>query len=661
MKNHLEGQTSPYLLQHAENPVDWYPWGTEAFEKAKRENKPVFLSIGYSACHWCHVMARECFEDEETAQILNQFFISVKVDREERPDVDSVYMDVCTLFTGSGGWPTSVFLTPDKKPFFAGTYFPKKGGGPMMGFDDLLLTFAEQWRTQKDALEAAGERAVRHLRQNQINEAAAAKPGRASYPDHRLIRKAVLSFEKSYDPQFGGFGGAPKFPMPHTLIFLIEYYEKSGDKGALDMALKTLLQMYRGGMCDHLGGGFCRYSTDRYFLAPHFEKMLYDNALMILAYGRAYLSVRDTLYLEIAEKTARYVLRELRDPAGGFYSAQDADSEGEEGKFYLFTKAELMQLLGEEEGMRFCEAYDITERGNFQGKNIPNLLRNQEYRQLPVQTAERVFQYRRKRTAPGTDHKILTSWNGLMIAALSFLYRLTGKQEYLEAAEQAAAFIGSMLTDGDDIFVGCCRGKRAGKGFLADYAFYAYALLCLYEATLCERYLERAEALCRNVLEEFRDEEHGGFYLYGAHGEQLITRPKETYDGAMPAGATVMSYVLVKLSNLREGTRFFEEAKEQVQFLCEKTAEYPAGSCFFLLALMQYLDPPEHIACVTEHPEELRDLPLRLTPGTDVTVQAPTSERPLLDGKTTYYVCRGHTCFPPVTELTQATDLKDEP
>lgn len=647
MKNHLADQTSPYLLQHAENPVEWYPWGEEAFEKAKRENKPVFLSIGYSACHWCHVMAKECFENEETAALLNRYFVSVKVDREERPDLDRVYMDACTLFTGSGGWPASIFLTPEGKPFFAGTYFPKKTTYGMTGFDDLLRLIHEKWEQDKEAVEHTGESALRQLLESQKQEEAE----HAEFPDFRLIKKAVLYLRKSFDKTYGGFGNAPKFPMPHNLLFLLDYYEKSGDGEILGMIEKTLLQMYRGGLYDHIGSGFSRYSTDRYFLAPHFEKMLYDNALLIMAYIRAYSVTGDLLYREIAEKTARYILREMTDGEGGFYSAQDADSEGEEGKYYLLGYDEILRLLGEEAGTRFCRTYGITAAGNFKGKNIPNLLGNDAYRTLPEKLTERVYRYRKTRAVLNTDDKILTSSCALMIAALACLYRITGTDRYLEAAVRAERFLEKNHMDGDVVFVSTRQGRRAGRGFLEDYAFYAYALLYLHEAQPLGGYLERAAAVCKEAVRQFRDPVRGGFYLYGEAGEQLITRPKETYDGALPSGNSAMAYVLVKLSNLLQEAFFLEEAKKQVLFCCKSCGAYPAGSCFFLPALMQYLDPPEHIACVTEQPEELRELPLRLKPGVDVVVCRPDGNRPLLNGKTTYYVCKGRKCEPPVNEL----------
>ena len=369
MSNHLKNQTSPYLIQHAENPVDWYPWCEEAFERARKEDKPVFLSIGYSTCHWCHVMAHESFEDEEIAEILNKNFVSIKVDKEERPDIDSIYMSVCQAITGSGGWPTTIFMTAEQQPFFAGTYFPKSSVNGHTGFKELLEAVTEKWNSDRDALIESAEEIIAFLDSKASNA--------ATFSDEKsLINQAMVQYERTFDEKYGGFGTAPKFPTPHNLLFLMRRYEKSGDKHALLMAEKTLTQMYRGGIFDHIGGGFSRYSTDQFFLVPHFEKMLYDNGLLIMAYSKAYQLTRKRMYRHAAEKTAEFIMREMTAPDGGFYSAQDADSDGEEGKFYLLEPEEIRQVLDEEGTKEFCRIFDITERGNFEGKNIPNLLKS---------------------------------------------------------------------------------------------------------------------------------------------------------------------------------------------------------------------------------------------------------------------------------------------
>ncbi len=494
MSNHLQHESSPYLLQHAENPVDWYPWCAEAFRRAKEEDKPVFLSIGYSTCHWCHVMAHESFEDPEIAELLNIWFISIKVDKEERPDIDSIYMAVCQAFTGSGGWPTSIFMTAEQKPFFAGTYFPKSSRGGMIGLRELLTAIHQKWERDRTLLLRQAEEIVSELDHSE-------KSGGS--PDTVILEDAVSLYRQTYDRKHSGFGGAPKFPTPHNLLFLLAWYERHGDAACLEMAEHTLTQMYRGGLFDHIGYGFCRYSTDARFLVPHFEKMLYDNALLILAYCKAYAVTKKTLYLEIAEKTAAYILREMTSPEGGFYSAQDADSDGEEGKFYLLTPGEVTALLGLEEGEAFCRHFDITPGGNFEEKSIPNLLNSDPADKRFDVDMERVQQYRKTRCALHLDDKILTSWNSLMIAAMCQLYRLSGNTAYLTAAKRADSFIREHLMENGTLFVSFRDGRRGVRGFLDDYAACIFAQLSLYGATLEQEHLDRAEGLCETVLSLF--------------------------------------------------------------------------------------------------------------------------------------------------------------
>ena len=433
MSNQLKSETSPYLLQHAENPVNWYPWCEEAFEKAKEENKPVFLSIGYSTCHWCHVMAHESFEDNKTAEILNMYFISIKVDREERPDIDSVYMSVCQAFTGSGGWPMSIFMTWDKKPFFAGTYFPPDSRYGMPGFLELLNTIAKQWNSNRAELLDFAEEIIEHLKNTESTE--------NSQINSDLIQRAVQIFERTFDSTYGGFGHDPKFPVPHNLLFLMLYAKQNNNPNALKMAEKTLLQMRKGGIFDHIGYGFSRYSTDKYFLAPHFEKMLYDNALLIMAYVSAYSITDNNIYLDTAEKTAEYILNEMTSEDGGFYSAQDADSDGVEGKYYTFSLNEIIDVLGEEKGKKFAEIFDITEGGNYEGMNIPNLLKSNDLKTEFTEEIKKLYGYRKNRFMLHLDDKILLSWNSLMIAALSMLYRVTRNKKYLKTAQNSQEFI----------------------------------------------------------------------------------------------------------------------------------------------------------------------------------------------------------------------------
>ena len=646
MQNHLRGETSPYLLQHVDNPVDWYPWGEEAFRKAREEDKPVFLSIGYSTCHWCHVMAHESFEDAEIADLLNRYFVSIKVDKEERPDVDSIYMAVCQVFTGSGGWPTSIFMTADQKPFFAGTYFPKSTRGRMIGLRELLILIHQKWSSERQILIDQAEEIVAHL--------AKADESGGVPANTDLIHSAVGLYKHIYDWENGGFGRAPKFPTPHNLLFLLTCYERQGDPECLKMAEHTLLQMYRGGLFDHIGFGFCRYSTDERFLAPHFEKMLYDNALLILAYCKAYEVTRKPLYLDVAEKTAAYILREMTSSEGGFYSAQDADSDGEEGKYYLFVPEELKKLLGQQEREDFCRQFDITEGGNFEGKNIPNLLKSDYEYRYDAKVLDRVLQYRKERNFLHLDDKILTAWNGLMIAAMCRLYQNSGNQIYLDVAKHADSFIQTNLCDENGLYVSWRDGKRGVKGFLGDYAAYLFAQLALYSATLEEDYLTRAQQLCRDVQAKFSDEKNGGFYLYGAENESLILRPKDDYDGAIPSGNSFMAWNLVRLSQLTSDEEYGRKAQEQLKFLGAKAQQTPGGYGMFLLALLDDVTPPAKVTVVLGERENIGTLPVTIPPDKAVTLlRNPTEEYPLKDGKATFYVCKGYSCLPPVNDLSE--------
>lgn len=579
LSNRLQYETSPYLLQHKDNPVDWYPWCEEAFERAREEDKPIFLSIGYSACHWCHVIAHESFEDQEIAELLNQHFISIKVDKEERPDIDGVYMAVCQAFTGSGGWPTSIFMTWEQKPFFAGTYFPRTTQGGRIGLRELLWKIQNVWEHDRESLLRQSEQIIHHL--NQSDE----RKGEISL---KFVRLAVESYQRVYDSQYGGFGQAPKFPAPHNLLFLLSYYERCQDADCLSMAEHTLLQMYRGGLFDHIGFGFCRYSTDSRFLVPHFEKMLYDNALLILAYCKAYTVTKKKLYLHIAEKTAEYILREMSSEEGGFYSAQDADSEGEEGKYYLFTPDEIIRVLGKENGEIFNKQYGIEEKGNFEGKNILHLLESDPEDETLSSFLTQLYQYRKNRYALHLDDKILTSWNSLMIAAMCELYLASQRENYLQAALRADVFIQADLMEADTLFVSCRKGQRGVKGFLDDYASYIFAQLALHQVTLEERYLTRADKMCQKVIHDFGDKA-GGFYLYSHYGEKLILRPKETYDGAIPSGNSLMAYNLVRLSSLTDQPLYQEAVKQQLQYMAADASKYPTGYGMYWTALLEYL------------------------------------------------------------------------
>lgn len=694
MSNHLKGQSSPYLLQHAENPVEWFPWGNEAFEKAKQEDKPVFLSIGYSTCHWCHVMAHESFEDPKTADILNRYFVSVKVDREERPDIDSVYMNVCQALTGSGGWPMSIFMTAGQKPFFAGTYFPPVSRYGTTGFPDLLLAIAEKWQNDRQELLESAEQILAHV--NRQSEA-------ESLPKEthkNLPEKAAEILSRSFDKAYGGFGQAPKFPTPHNLIFLTLYSRIKQQKTALEEVVLTLDKMRRGGIFDQIGYGFSRYSTDRYFLVPHFEKMLYDNALLILAYCAAYKASGEKALLDTAEKTAEYIFREMTGGEGEFYSAQDADSDGEEGKYYVWSYEEICGIHGIERGEQFCAYFGITKEGNFEGRNIPNLLNGNSLSDGFDKEKKALYDYRKSRAALHLDDKILTAWNSLMICAMSVLYRITGNPSYLSAAEKAVWFIENYLTEGNILYVSCRNKVRSGKGFLDEYAYYTAALISLYEVSGRPFYLRRGAQICREARKQFEDE-RGGYFLYGKENSPLISRPKERYDGALPSGNSMMAYCLVRLSQLMEdqnisahmddgadskknyGDDFLQAARKQLTFMAAEAEHYPAGYSMYLIAQLLYENPPQKIMVVLSQEDHMEDIMARLPLYADVKMsvesvkngeqlkngkivenvenysnsrnsepyQAEAEGYKLINGKTTYYVCKDHTCFPPSNQI----------
>ncbi len=655
MSNRLSTERSPYLLQHAENPVDWRPWGPEVFEEAKRTDKPVLLSIGYSTCHWCHVMAHESFEDETVAQAVNAAFLPVKVDREERPDVDAVYMAACLAMNGSGGWPLTVLLTPDQKPFWAGTYLPKDQ------LLHLLRKAARLWREDRAGVLVTGDTLTAHLQQE-----GQARPGT---PSRELVRQAVSQFAQSYDERWGGFGAAPKFPTPHNLIFLLRYAQLAKEEHAREMALHTLNNMYRGGLFDHVGGGFSRYSTDQHWLVPHFEKMLYDNALLALAYTEAFQHARCPIYGEITRRTLDYVLRELSGPQGGFCCGQDADSDGVEGKYYALIPDELAQALGGVDGLRFCQWYGITPEGNFEGKSIPNLLGQSQFDQDSEDMAalrEQVYAYRLSRTALHRDDKVLTAWNGLVIAALARAGLVLDEPWYLDAARQTAEFLAEKLTTSDGRLLARWRdGDAAHPGKLDDYAFLAYGLLELYSATFDASYLTRAVGLADCLLKLFFDGERGGFYPYASNGEQLLTRTKEAYDGAMPSGNSIAALVLFRLSRLTGEMRWREAADLQLSWLAGAAEGYPAGHGFAMLACLEELWPTAELVITAQKPpEELRGF-LREAPRLGLTVLVKTQENagtlaalapftkdyPIPAQGAQYYLCQGGACAQPVDSI----------
>ena len=643
MGNKLVNETSPYLLQHADNPVNWYPWCEEAFCRAKTENKPIFLSIGYSTCHWCHVMAHESFEDSKTADILNEHFISIKVDREERPDIDSVYMSVCQAFTGSGGWPMSIFMTWDKKPFYAGTYFPPSSRYGMPSFSELLSTIVNQWNINQTGILESAEEMIRHLKIMHSNE---------NYKtDDNLIQRALQIFENTFDSVYGGFGNAPKFPTPHNLLFLMLYAKQYSNSTAMKMAEKTLIQMRKGGIYDHIGYGFSRYSTDRFYLAPHFEKMLYDNAMLIIAYVSAYSITNNNIYLDTAKKTAEYIINEMTSEDGGFYSAQDADSEGVEGKYYTFSLKEIIDILGEDKGMMFAKNFDITKDGNFEGVNIPNLLKSDDLKTELEEEIKKLYRYRKTRFKLHLDDKILLSWNSMMIVAMSMLYRVTKDIKYLRISQKAQEFIENNMSDGLKLYTSFRSGKHSQSAFLDDYAFYVTALIELYNSTLEKAYIEKAEKFCKETVKIFMDHKEGGFYLSESKSTELFTNPKETYDGAIPSGNSVIAYNLVRLYGITQKDEYKELLEKQIKFMNSKTDEYPAGNSMFLIVMLLNEDYIPHITIALKDNQDLNQMKQRLPFIANVSVVTDDARYPLINNKTTFYVCKNHNCLPPTNEV----------
>ena len=662
MANRLQNEKSPYLLQHRNNPVDWYPWCEEAFRRAEREDKPVFLSIGYSTCHWCHVMAHESFEDGEVAEILNRDYISIKVDREERPDIDAVYMSVCQAVTGSGGWPLTILMTPQQKPFFAGTYFSKRGAYGRMGLTDLLERVAFLWKENREDLIRAG---------NDITSAIShAASGREVIPDRSIVERAYSQLARIFDVKWGGFGQAPKFPTPHNLLFLMRYSAVLQEPGAMKMARLTLADMARGGIHDQICGGFSRYSTDEKWLVPHFEKMLYDNALLLMAYVKAYQHTKDESFADTAHRTARYILRELRSEGGGIYCGQDADSDGVEGKYYVFTPTEVKQILGESDGKEFCRLYDITDTGNFEGKSIPNRIQIQEPawdRDDP--RLKMLYDYRKNRTHLHRDDKILLSWNAWAIIALAEAGFVLGEPAYLDAAMKIHRFIEEKMTDESNrLWLRYRDEESVNAGQLEDYAVYALALLELYRKTFDSAYLSQAIHRAEQMMDLFEDKEDGGYFMTASDAETLIARPKETYDGAIPSGNSVAAVVLQKLAYLTGEGEWQEAAERQMQFLAGRISEYPASSCLGILSMMDALYPHRELVCAAsgdipeellkylkEHPaEDLNVLIKTASNARELAECAPfTADYPIPEHGAMFYLCENGTCKAPVDSFSK--------
>ena len=619
MPNRLADALSPYLAQHADNPVDWYPWGEEAFAKAARENKPIFLSIGYAACHWCHVMEHESFENEKTAAILNELFISIKVDREERPDVDDIYMEAVQTMTGSGGWPLSVFLTPDRKPFYGGTYFPPQRRGPMPGFEEILLAVHDAWTNRRaDAIEQAQSltavlQADNLASPENATEAALLKP---------FLNTAAESLARSFDPTWGGFGGAPKFPRPSDFGLLLRHWHRTGNEHSLHMVTMTLDRMADGGIYDHVGGGFHRYSTDAQWLVPHFEKMLYDNAQLARAYVEAWQVTNKERYRQIARETLDYVLRDMRHPEGGFYSSEDADSEGEEGLFYTWTPDELAAAIGRDKADVFIRAYGITEEGNFEGRSIAHLPRPlaataeqlgkhlKDLEQELRQSREQLLAVRAKRVRPLRDEKILVGWNGLMIDAFAFAGAALDDDKYLRAGIEAAQYVERLLREDDGRLLHCRRDQQASHlAYLEDHAALANGLVSLYEATFDERWIDLAVAEADVLLAEFFDSDRGGFFSTSASHEKLIARKRDLLDNAIPSGSSLATLVLLRLGKLCGRGDYLTAAEQTIEAVAAVMQRAPQAASQMLAGLDFLLGPTPEIVLIENHNGPLESLP----------------------------------------------------
>ncbi|HWE39703.1 MAG TPA: thioredoxin domain-containing protein [Isosphaeraceae bacterium] len=670
--NRLAGETSPYLLQHRHNPVDWYPWGDEAFARAKAEDRPVFLSVGYSACHWCHVMERESFESPEVAALMNEHFINIKVDREERPDVDQIYMNAVQALSGHGGWPMSVFLTPDARPFFGGTYYPPADRHGMPGFPRVLVSVAKAWRERRDEIAESAAQLTEGLRQ--LGEV----PRAEGDLDVKVLDRAAHKLISSLDPVHGGFGRAPKFPHAMDLRVLLRHHARTGDTQSLHAVRHTLDMMARGGIYDHLGGGFARYSTDDRWLVPHFEKMLYDNALLTSVYLETYQATGDRSYADVARATLDYVLDRMTGPEGGFDSTEDADSEGVEGKYYVWSLAEVRDVLGRERSEAFAYVYDVTEPGNWEHQNILHLpkpiaqaakLLNRDEAGLRADLAEdraKLLAARDRRVPPGKDTKMLTSWNGLMIAAMAEASRVLDDPRYLDAARRAAGFLLDTLRTPDGRLLHTYKdGQAKINGFLDDYANLVDALTRLFEAGGEPRWIETALGLAEVLLSDFRDEDSGGFFYTGAGHESLIARPADLYDNATPSGAAMAATALLRLAALTGREALADAGRATLSALGAILSQAPMAAGQALIALDFSLATPREFAVVAgsdpaEFAAVLATISSRFLPHKVVAPSLPehvatlsplvplVANRPALDSLVTTYICEHFACSAPV-------------
>ena len=709
MPNHLAHETSPYLLQHKDNPVDWYPWGPEARARAKAENKPIFLSIGYAACHWCHVMAHESFENSEVAALLNEKFVNIKVDREERPDLDQIYMNAVQLMTGQGGWPMSVFLTPDLQPFFGGTYWPRERKYQMPGFGEILRAVDEAWKNRRElALEQASQ-LTEHLRD------VALLPAATTGLRPELLSHAVAKLGHDFDTAHGGFGYKPKFPHASALQFMLRMCRRTGRRGrpgtsseshpagsrtaadgkvpgplfsggVLELVQLNLDKMAQGGIYDHLGGGFARYSVDERWLVPHFEKMLYDNGLLAGAYLDGYLATGRGEYARVVRETLDYALNYLADPAGGFHSSEDADSEGEEGKFYVWTPAEIKQVLGQEKGARFCYVYDVTEAGNFEGHSILNLpktieqcaaLRRWDVGELHTELTDsrrQLLTVRDRRPRPGKDDKVLVNWNALLIDALARAAGALDQPQYLTAAIRCAEFLFRDVRRADGRLLHCWRrGQARYDAYLDDYTFLIDALVTLYEASFEERWIGEAVRLADIVLKHFADDAAGGFYFTADDHEQLLTRTKDLYESSIPSGNAMAATALLRLGRLTGREDYLEQARRTLELSSGLLEQTPAAAAQMLLAATMFVGPLREIVMLGDlHSPDtaavLSDLRKRFVPDCVVACRRPdhtggsSALDPLFVGKQprspapTVFVCENFACQAPVSGVTAVLD-----
>jgi hypothetical protein len=682
--NRLIHEKSPYLLQHAHNPVDWYPWGDEAFDLARRDNKPVFLSIGYATCHWCHVMAHESFEDDAVAALMNEAFVCVKVDREERPDIDSVYMTVCQLMIGHGGWPLTVLLTPDKQPFFAGTYYPKKSRPNMIGMLELVPRLKSVWTERRDEVGQSVEQIADALQKTMQLQ------GTQSL-DESILTQAYNELSARFDPTFGGFGTRPKFPTPHQLTFLLRYWKRTGEAKALEMVETTLQGMRCGGVYDHIGFGFHRYSTDAQWLLPHFEKMLYDQALLAIAYTECYQVTRKPEYRQTAEEIFEYVLRDMTSPEGGFYSAEDADSEGEEGKFYVWSQSELTEVLGSDDASLIEKVYNITPEGNFfeeasghkTGTNIPHLkaslddvaadlgIEIEMLKSKFEHIRQALFERRNQRIHPLKDDKILTDWNGLMIAALAKAARAFGEPRYEKAAAGAVSVVQRSLMKDHTLLHRLRDGEATIFGYLSDHAFFIWGLLELYEASFDSNHLELALKLNQYCLEKFWDDENGGFFLTAHDSEVLPVRQKDIHDGAIPGGNSVAMLNLIRLARITRSADLEDKAWTVSKVLSDQVSHSPSGFTQFFQAMDFAFGPSFEVVIVAADTKAaqpmLEIVHQQFLPNSVIILSVDSANESLdtiipslpayqlNDGTTTAYVCQNFHCEQP---LTNADSLK---